>query len=210
MSLSLFSLFLLFTYLVYKEKLTVIDPGITTRLQSHIPRKFDFIFSLFSVLGSVEITGLIWLATLTFLVFKKLWQTAASLFLLPLALVIEILGKLFLNHLAPPHSLYRGVIHLSLPSAFIPVEYSYPSGHLIRTAFLVTFFCVFLFLRNSTRFLATVPLLLAFLLIMFVSRIYLGEHWFSDVYGGTLIGVSFGLLSAMFIPRRPAKNFGRP
>jgi membrane-associated phospholipid phosphatase len=35
--------------------------------------------------------------------------------------------------------------------------------------------------------------------LMFVSRIYLGEHWLSDVIGGSILGSSMGILSVLFL-----------
>jgi membrane-associated phospholipid phosphatase len=39
---------------------------------------------------------------------------------------------------------------------------------------------------------------------MTVSRIYLGEHWTTDVVGGFLIGASFGLFAGITVPKKTA------
>jgi membrane-associated phospholipid phosphatase len=34
---------------------------------------------------------------------------------------------------------------------------------------------------------------------MLVSRIYLGEHWLSDIIGGSILGISMGLFAVLFL-----------
>jgi membrane-associated phospholipid phosphatase len=194
-SFSLFFLFIFFSYLVAKESFTKLDFDTTVRLQDHLSRKADLTFSIFSLIGSAEISMLFWLGLVFWSAIKRLWKTVLALMLLPLALLMEIFGKVFVYHPAPPHLFYRGVINFSLPSSYVPVEYSYPSGHLTRTAFIVTFLICYFTLRKNS-FLAT-ALCVIFLVTMFISRIYLGEHWLSDVIGGTLIGSSFGLIAGL-------------
>lgn len=202
-SLLLFLGFIFFSYLVAKERFVQFDFATTVKLQDHISRKFDAPFSIFSVIGSAEITGLFWGLILIWCLIRKFWLTAASLFLLPVALITEIFGKVFVYHPSPPYLFYRGVIDFNFPSHYVHAEYSYPSGHMLRTSFLITFLIVYLSMRVPNAFKLPLNLVLAgFLAIMGISRIYLGEHWFSDVFGGALIGASFGIFTGATIPKK--------
>lgn len=198
LSVILFTSFVLFSYLVAKEVFTRIDFDTTVRLQNHISGHFDLPFSILTMFGSVEITSLVWLIILGYSFIKKHFLTFFALGLFWAGLSVEVFGKIFLFHPAPPFYFYRGE-GLVFPSGYIHTNYSYPSGHIYRTAFIITFFVTSLYLKKATgRRTVAILALVAFLGTMFISRIYLGEHWLSDTIGGMLLGSALGIIPALF------------
>lgn len=185
-----------------KERFAIFDFDTTVKLQDHLPRRLDLPFSLFSILGSAEIIGTIWLTLILFLVFKKYFLAALSMVLLPFGLMVELFGKLYVHHPSPPVLLYRGVLQINFPSHYVHTDYSYPSGHMFRTSFIITFVILYVILKSRKKIWFTIPPLIAILAVMFISRIYLGEHWFSDVVGGLLLGVSLALFSSLAVPAK--------
>jgi len=195
--------FTYFSYAVAKEKWVKIDFDTTVKLQDHIQRRFDKYFSYFSLIGSVEVTVLfcVIMALLSLIRFR--WMAALGWLLVLPASLGEVFGKLVLFHPSPPNFMHRAVLPTNLPSFYVHTDFSYPSGHQTRTLFIVTILACLLFFKIKDPFLRLIGIgsLGGFAFLMGLTRVYLGEHWTTDVVGGSLLGLSAGFFASILILR---------
>ena len=178
--ITLFILFILWTTLLVKNKLSRIDNIVYNKIK--LNNKKTIFFKYFTNLASTKYFIIICLLLIIFLKNKLA-------LLISIAMIIDAIIVFIAKH----------IIKRERPNINRIVEekgYSYPSGH---TFSATCFYGLVMFLINISsitlgyQLLITIALISIILLIGF-SRIYLGVHYFSDCIGGLLLSSSYIIL----------------
>lgn len=113
------------------------------------------------------------------------------------ALIAQVLKHFVFNDVVRPKKFFEGIQDLYfVPGIENHMFNSFPSGH--TTCAFALYMSFALLVKNKTyKFL--------FLLLGFFtgySRIYLSQHFFEDVYAGSIIGVSTSIVVYYFVQRK--------
>lgn len=157
-----------------------IDEGISRLALAVTSEPLDLAASIFNIVGQMEVTALVALI-LAFVWWRRDGTRGLVPMLLFVGVAIEVILKHLVQHPGPPAELSRSIP--LLPFAHGTSPYSFPSGHMLR----VTFLAALVTPRWTFWALAGA---------MALTRIYLHEHWASDVVGGFLLGAALAGLAA--------------
>lgn len=161
------------------DAVAALDRAVLDAIQSVHAPWLDLLASLVTVLGQTEVVGVVALgvAIARLRSRRRDWWTPL---LVAIVVAAELALKLLIPREPPPHELARGIE--LVPFLRAPIAHSFPSGHVARVAFIGT----------ALRWRR--PLVLALVLLMSVTRVYLADHWPSDVLGGCLLGYLVGAI----------------
>ena len=118
--------------------------------------------------------------------------------------ITQFLKNTIFNDVVRPKKFFEGIEDIYFVPGVENFSYnSFPSGH--STCAFALYFSLALIVKNR------VYKLLLFFVALFVgySRIYLSQHFFEDVYAGSLIGVGTSIIVFYFIQKNNKPWFER-
>ena len=175
------------------------DAAIYHALQGLRTTAGDAIMIAFTELGDTVVVIAVTVAVFVYLAWKRAWRSAAYwLAAVAGASALNTVIKLALHRARPGELFYTGA------SAF-----SFPSGHSTTNMALYGFlaFLVAREVKPAQRTLVGIAAITLVLLIA-MSRLYLGAHWFSDVVAGLAFGTLWLAVLMIFYTRKPTEPPG--
>jgi membrane-associated phospholipid phosphatase len=158
----------------------------------------DALMNLFTLLGSVFVIPILYAITMGVLVLQR--RYGAALFLTVSsggALLLNGAMKLFFERPRP-----------QVPWASVLPDYSFPSGHTMNSVAFYGALAVIIWSIAGRRWGIVAVVSAAVLCTLIgISRIYLGYHYFTDVIGGALAGVSWLLITMAVFRVRPLADW---
>lgn len=177
--------FLILTYLVKNYDYFNFDLKATLFIQEFRWSGFDLLMRIVTQSGTVPIGSLIILVVAGLLFWLKKFKAGAMVIVSSYG--VMVISWVLKELVARPRPSAKLIHQIGL----YPKSDSFPSGHVLFAVGLYGFLFFLVFTQLKERFLLKKVLLGILslpLILMGLSRIYLGAHWFSDVLGAYLVG----------------------
>ncbi len=186
-SLASLGVLVILAFFAHTTKYFSWDLAITTFLQSHRSPFFDSFFWTVSWPGYPPQGNYLTLAIIFSLILQRWFREALFEFVAAfLEVAVGYTFKYLVNRPRPGVDLIH-VFHKGLEGG----KYSFPAGHVESYVAIFGFLAIILFLKMRPTIWRKI--LIAFLVLLIVligpSRVYMGEHWMSDVIGAYLVGI---------------------
>ena len=122
-----------------------------------------------------------------------------------ICIILNLLGIFILNNV-----LIKNIIARDRPTGINIIEengYSFPSGHTAISTVVYGYliYLIYNYVSNKKLKYVLISILSIIILIVGLTRIYLGVHYTSDVLGGYLLGISY-LLIFTYVTRNYIKE----
>ena len=176
------------------DKIILFDQKVIDYVNSHMNVKLFEFFKIFTNFGDFYIPAIILVCILIFV--KNKWIFILQSGGYAIAGIITYVSKLLAGRPRPILALIE-----------IPTSYSFPSGHTLTSIVFYTLLCYILtyYIKGSKR-IFLIFLSFMFALLIAISRVYLGVHYFSDVIGGIIIGIPCLLMCINIIEKNYYKK----
>lgn len=175
----LIAIFISITILIKTNEQLLIDTVVYKYISSFLSSKATAIFKSITVFGSA-----------IFLIILALFSWLFKNKKISLIICINLIASYLINHVL------KLIIRRPRPNVLRLANekfYSFPSGHMtVSVAFYgLLIYLVYRFVDNKCLKWILITLLSILIVLIGISRIYLGVHYFTDIVGGIVIGSAY-------------------
>lgn len=175
--------------------ITQLDNYFIEVIQGSITPSKTELFKIITFFGSVKMIGLVSFVVLLLILIKKKYRLLffiASSIIIGVGIVPQVIKKI-IQRPRPSHSLIT------------ETGFSFPSGHATSTTFLYSFLamliCLYMIRHFRHKYIIFAFVFLLIIMVM-ISRVYLGVHYPSDVIAGFFLGLCESTLGIYLFNRK--------
>lgn len=176
--------FIALTIIVLLDPLPGIDREFSAEVQEHSNPMLNTIMRALSWAGYMPNSAYVVVGAIIIFLCCRYWREALFVLLSALSGLVSTVVKLLVNRPRPGAPL----VHVLEKTQ----QQSFPSGHVIFYTAFFGFIIVVMYCRTEIPKilrLSVSGICLLLILLIPLSRIYMGAHWFTDVTAGSLLGM---------------------